>query len=387
VASGGNGVFTAGRPGEQRGVGILDVARHAGVSAATVSRALRGLPNVSRDTRTKVLTAADELGYAASPLASALATGRMRSVGVVLPQAGRWFFAEVLGGIEAALRRHGYDLVLHVLADDNRRAEFFGSLPVRRRVDALLLVSLAVSDAEAAVLHELGLPLAWVGEPVAGVHGELVDDTEAARLAVRHLVDLGHRRVAAIGGPLDGPRASAPAVRRTSGYREVLADAGLEARPEWLRDGEFTPDGARRAVLELFTQIGPDDEPPTALFCQSDEMAFGALGALRDLGLRCPEDVSVVGLDGHELAATFDLTTVAQPVQDLGAHAARWLVGRLAASPDDEDDEDDEVEDVTEDVDDTYEELRVHAVRLDVRGSTAPPRGRAQAVRSVASSG
>jgi DNA-binding LacI/PurR family transcriptional regulator len=314
----------------------------------------------------------------------------MRSVGVVLPQAGRWFFAEVLGGIEAALRRHGYDLVLHVLADDNRRAEFFGSLPVRRRVDALLLVSLAVSDAEAAVLHELGLPLAWVGEPVAGVHGELVDDTEAARLAVRHLVDLGHRRVAAIGGPLDGPRASAPAVRRTSGYREVLADAGLEARPEWLRDGEFTPDGARRAVLELLTQIGPDDEPPTALFCQSDEMAFGALGALRDLGLRCPEDVSVVGLDGHELAATFDLTTVAQPVQDLGAHAARWLVGRLAASPDDEDDEDDdedEVDDVSEDVDDADEELRVHAVRLDVRGSTAPPRGRAQAVRSVASSG
>src|SRR6185312_12924832 len=93
-----------------RGIGIMDVARRAGVSAATVSRALRGLPNVSRETRTKVLTAADDLGYAASPLASALATGRMRSVGVVLPYAGRWFFAEAVRGIEAALRRHGYDL-------------------------------------------------------------------------------------------------------------------------------------------------------------------------------------------------------------------------------------------------------------------------------------
>jgi DNA-binding LacI/PurR family transcriptional regulator len=377
-----NGVNTAGRPGEQRGVGILDVARHAGVSAATVSRALRGLPNVSRDTRTKVLAAADELGYAASPLASALATGRMRSVGVVLPQAGGWFFAEVVRGIEAALRRHGYDLVLHVLADAGRRAEFFGSLPVRRRVDALLLVSLDVSDHEAAVLHELGLPLAWVGEPVAGVHGELIDDTEAARLAVRHLVDLGHRRIAAIGGALDGPRASAPAARRTEGYREVLGDAGLEARPDWLRDGEFTPDGAHRAVLEL---LGADAAPPTALFCQSDEMAFGALGALRALGLRCPEDVSVVGLDGHELAATFDLTTVAQPVQDLGAHAARWLVGRLAAFADDEDDDEDD--DVPEDVEDGDEEPRVHGVRLDVRGSTAPPPRRAQAPPSVASSG
>jgi LacI family repressor for deo operon, udp, cdd, tsx, nupC, and nupG len=381
VASGGNGVSTAGRAAEQRGVGILDVARHAGVSAATVSRALRGLPNVSRDTRTKVLAAADELGYAASPLASALATGRMRSVGVVLPQAGRWFFAEVVRGIEAALRRHGYDLVLHVLGDDNRRAEFFGSLPVRRRVDALLLVSLDVSDHEVAVLHDLGLPLACVGEPVAGVHGELVDDTEAARLAVRHLVDLGHRRIAAVGGALDGPRMSAPGVRRTAGYREALAGAGLDARPEWLRDGEFTPEGACRAVTELLTEGA---EPPTALFCQSDEMAFGALGALRALGLRCPEDVSVVGFDGHELAATFDLTTVAQPVQDLGAHAARWLVGRLAAWDDDEDDDED---DRPEDADDVDDELRLHAVRLDVRGSTGPPPGRTQRVRSVASSG
>jgi DNA-binding LacI/PurR family transcriptional regulator len=304
----------------------------------------------------------------------------MRSVGVVLPHAGRWFFAEVLRGIEAALRRHGYDLVLHVLADENRRAEFFGSLPVRRRVDALLLVSLDVSESEAAVLHDLGLPLAWVGEPVAGVHGELVDDTEAARVAVRHLVELGHRRIAAIGGALEGPRASAPAVRRTAGYREVLDEAGLDARPQWLRDGEFTPEGARRAVTELLTA---DAEPPTALFCQSDEMAFGALGALRGLGLRCPEDVSVVGIDGHELAATFDLTTVAQPVRELGAHAARWLVARLAASEDDEDDEDDE--DGTGD--DPGEELRVHPLRLDVRASTAPPRRRAQRVRSVASSG
>jgi LacI family repressor for deo operon, udp, cdd, tsx, nupC, and nupG len=384
VANGGSGVSTAGRAADQRGVGILDVARYAGVSAATVSRALRGLPNVSRDTRTKVLAAADELGYAASPLASALATGRMRSVGVVLPQAGRWFFAEVVRGIEGALRRHGYDLVLHVLSDDNRRAEFFGSLPVRRRVDALLLVSLDVSDHEAAVLHDLGLPLACVGEPVAGVHGELVDDTEAARLAVRHLVDLGHRRIATVGGALDGPRTSAPGVRRTAGYREVLADAGLDAPPEWLRDGEFTPEGACRAVIELLTE---DAEPPTALFCQSDEMAFGALGALRALGLRCPEDVSVIGFDGHELAATFDLTTVAQPVQDLGAHAARWLVGRLAASPDDEDDEDDDEDDSLEAADDVDDELRVHAVRLDVRGSTGPPPGRGQRVRSVASSG
>jgi LacI family transcriptional regulator, repressor for deo operon, udp, cdd, tsx, nupC, and nupG len=357
-----------------RGIGIMDVARRAGVSAATVSRALRGLPNVSRETRTKVLTAADELGYAASPLASALATGRMRSVGVVLPYAGRWFFAEVVRGIEAALRRHGYDLVLHVLGDEGRRQEFFGSLPVRRRVDALLLVALDVSADEAAVLHELGIPLAWVGEPVEGVHGELVDDREAARVAVRHLVQLGHREIASIGGDLAGPRQAGPARRRTAGYREALTEAGLHERPGWIRDGAFTPEGAYRATTELLG--GDAQERPTAVFCQSDEMAFGALGALRDLGLRCPRDVSVVGLDGHELAATFDLTTVAQPVHDLGAHAARWLVARLAADADDEaeEDEEDEEDAELEGVAAADDELpHIHPVQLVVRGSTGRP--------------
>jgi len=121
---------------------IVDVAQRAGVSVATVSRALRDMPNVSTSTRDRVLRAAQELQYAASPLASGLVTGRVRSVGVVLPYAGRWFFAEVIRGIEEALRDHGYDLVLHVVSDDRRRADFFESLPVRRRVDALLVVAL-----------------------------------------------------------------------------------------------------------------------------------------------------------------------------------------------------------------------------------------------------
>jgi LacI family transcriptional regulator, repressor for deo operon, udp, cdd, tsx, nupC, and nupG len=309
---------------------IVDVARRAGVSVATVSRALRNMPNVSETTRDRVLRAAAELHYAASPLASGLVTGRVRAVGVVMPYAGRWFFAEVLRGIEEALRDHGYDLVLHVLADSGRRDDFFASLPVRRRVDAILVVALPLAEREVEVLRTLHVPLACVGEPVPGLHAELIDNVGAARLAVQHVVNLGHRRIACIGGDMRGPeRFSVPGLRH-QGYREALEEAGLPIHAEWERDGCFTARGGERAMTELLSQPGGR---PTAVFCQSDEMAFGALRALRHSGLRCPDDVSVVGLDDHELSETFDMTTVAQPVLAQGAVAARWVVSRIEGSP------------------------------------------------------
>jgi LacI family repressor for deo operon, udp, cdd, tsx, nupC, and nupG len=333
---------------------IVDVARRAGVSVATVSRALRDMPNVSRSTRDRVLKAAADLQYAASPLASGLVTGRVRSVGVILPYAGRWFFAEVVRGIEEALREDGYDLVLHVLADARRRRDFFSSLPVRRRVDAVIVVALPLDHREIELLRSLGLPMACVAEPMSGVHGERIDNAAAARLAVQHLVNLGHRRIACIGGDLDGPeRFSVPGLR-TEGYRQAMADAGLTVRTDWERDGRFTARGGELAMTALLSQPGGR---PTAVFCQSDEMAFGALRALRRSGLRCPDDVSIVGVDDHELAETFDMTTVAQPVVAQGAAAARWAVKALQ---------------VGTDAHTPVDEVNIHPARLVLRGSTGP---------------
>ena len=333
---------------------IVDVAKRAGVSVATVSRALRDLPNVSQVTRDRVLRAAQELQYTASPLASGLVTGRVRAVGVILPYAGRWFFAEVVRGIEEALREEGYDLVLHVLADGRRREEFFSSLPVRRRVDAVIMVALPLGGVEVGLLRSLGLPMACVAEPTAGVHGDRIDNVAAARLAVQHLLNLGHRRIACIGGDLEGPeRFSVPGLR-TNGFRAALADAGLTVRSDWERDGRFTARGGELAMTALLSQPGGR---PTAVFCQSDEMAFGALRALRRSGLRCPDDVSIVGLDDHELAETFDVTTVGQPVADQGASAARWVVRAL------------------QDGVDTHlpvNDVVIHPARLVLRGSTGP---------------
>lgn len=333
---------------------IIDVAQRAGVSAATVSRALRDMPNVSKATRDRVLRAAEELQYTASPLASGLVTGRVRAVGVILPYAGRWFFAEAVRGIAEALREEGYDLVLHVLADVRRRREFFASLPVRRRVDAVIVVALPLDDREIDLLRGLGLPLACVAEPMNGVHGDRIDNVATARLAVQHLLNLGHRRIACIGGDLHGPeRFSVPGLRM-EGFRAAMAEAGLEVPESAELNGRFTAHGGELAMSGLLSQPGGC---PTAVFCQSDEMAFGALRALRRSGLRCPDDVSIIGVDDHELAETFDVTTVAQPVLAQAASAARWVVRALEEGPDPQQSVDDVV---------------IHPARLVLRGSTAP---------------
>jgi len=351
----------AGRPPARSGVpvaraSIVDVAARAGVSVATVSRALRNMPNVSPATKERVLAAAAELDYTVSPLASGLVTGRINAVGVVLPYAGRWFFAEVLRGIEEVLRGHGYDLTLHVLADGTRRLGFFETLPLRRRVDAVLVVGLPLDAREIAALRSLGVPLVGVGEPLTGVHGERVDNVAAARIAVQHLINLGHRRIGCIGGDLEGPERFSVPRWRTQGYREALIAAGIERHPGWECDGKYTAAGGESAMTTLLAQPGG---APTAVFCQSDEMAFGALRALRHSGLRCPGDISIVGIDDHELAYTFDLTTVAQPVAAQGAAAAQWLLRRLDPSA-----EENEADNAS---------VHFHDVRLVLRATTGPP--------------
>ena len=344
----------AGSPGGRARVSIVDVAQRAGVSVATVSRALRAMPNVSSATRERVLAAADELQYTASPLAAGLVTGRIRSVGVVTRYAGRWFFAEVVRGIEEALHAGGYDLVLHVVGDPARRAAFFADLPLRRRVDAVLVVGLPLDEQELVVLRGLNVPLACVGEPIPGLHGERIDNVAAARTATQHLINLGHRRIAMIGGSAEESRGNGVPGQRAQGYRAALAAAGLEIRAEWECDGRFTAQGGELAMTNLLSRQGGR---PTGVFCQSDEIVFGALRALRRSGLACPGDVSVVGFDDHELAETFDVTTIAQPVAAQGAAAARWLVDQLEGrrpGP--------------------GSDVQLHAVRLVLRGSTGPVR-------------
>lgn len=305
---------------------IEDVARRAGVSIATVSRALRGLPDVATSTRDRVLNAASELNYVASPFAARLASGRTTTIGLVVPFVNRWFFGEVIATVETALRHAGYDLLLYNLGDEDGRARFFEVMPMRKRVDGVLVASLVLDDAEFAALTELKYPVGLLGLEREGFLSARIDDVAAARTAVDHLIGLGRRRIALIGGDTDDPMAFTPPLHRRDGYRDALREAGLPADPELERLGYFTVEGGRLAARDLLAL--PDR--PTAIFAESDEMACGALREIRDAGLRVPEDVAVIGFDDQPLAELLDLSTIRQPVADQALDVTTRLLAQIA---------------------------------------------------------
>jgi LacI family transcriptional regulator, repressor for deo operon, udp, cdd, tsx, nupC, and nupG len=305
---------------------IEDVAKLAGVSIATVSRSLRGLPDVAASTRDKVLAAARELDYVASPFAARLASGRSSTIGVVVPFVNRWFFAEVLGSVESVLSEAGYDLLLHNLGNSAGREHFFTTLPVRKRVDAVVVVSLALSDDEVEALKTLDLPIGLLGAVHPGFFSVRIDDVAAAKQAVQHLVSLGHTRIAVIGGDTDDPMRFTPPHHRLTGYRETLVEAGITPDESLERLGYFTVDGGEAAMRELLALA----ERPTAVFAESDEMAYGAIRAIRKAGLRIPEDIAVIGFDDHATADVLDLSTIRQPVAEQGSQLAAALLACLA---------------------------------------------------------
>ncbi|UUU25597.1 LacI family DNA-binding transcriptional regulator [Streptomyces sp. DSM 40750] len=303
---------------------INDVARAAGVSASTVSRALRGRAGVSDEVRDRITAIADQLGYTASRSASSLASGRTYTIGVLVPYVGRWFFGTVLDAAEKVFSAAGYDVLLYNLGSPETRKRFFTKLPVRKRVDAVLTL-LIPDDEESAALRSLGVPLATtVGGPRPGFTVVGIDDRAGTESAVRHLVNLGHRRIGMISGS-SGPLHWTTPIERRNAYLDVLADAGIAHDPALEADGDYTVEGGERAMTELLAA----SRPPTAVFAQSDEMAMGALRAVRRHRLKVPDDVSVVGFDDHELADVLGLTTVAQPVAEQGAEAARLLLRQL----------------------------------------------------------
>ncbi len=306
---------------------IADVARLAGVSKSTASRALSGHGYVSRETRSRVERAASEIGYVPSSIASSLATGLTRNVGVVIPFVNRWFFAEVLEGIESALITAEYDLTLYRLHDDaERRQRIFDYFLARKRVDAVIAVGISLSAHEVRSLNSLGKPIVGIGGDVPAISTLSIDDASASRFLTEHLVSLGHTRIMHLGGDQHEQMDFAVHARRLAGVRDALAATGLSHSHDFRAVAYSIPGGYAGGLAVL----SDPSHRPTAIVAGCDEIAIGVILAAHELGIDVPSQLSVVGIDGHVLADMFGLTTLEQHPTTQGERAVRLIMDRLS---------------------------------------------------------
>ncbi len=309
---------------------IVDVANAAGVSISTASRALRGLNRVSPATRAKVEDAARRLRYVASPTGSALASGQTRVIALVTPFITRGYFAAAVSAIEKQLRGHGYQAMLFDLeeASFERRMTLSESM-LWKRVDGVIILNVPLSEEEQALLDRLGLPIVSLGTVLNGEPCVRIDDAAAMRTAIEHLVTLGHLDIAYVGDVgLDAALTETPHARLDA-FRETLRSHGLTPNEDWVLRSDWTAASGQKAAHRLFNA----SPQPTAVAAGDDDIAIGVLIGARQLGLRVPEDVSVIGIDDHEFSELLGLSTVRQDVVALGATAARMLLDLLSGGP------------------------------------------------------
>ena len=314
---------------------IEEVALAAHVSRSTVSRVINNHPSVRPQVRERVEHVIAQLRYSPRAAARSLASRRTQSVGLLIPRSAALifsdpFFPHVIQGITETCSRRGYFLMLSMVTAE-REQDFYERVIAGHHVDGLMMLSSDVDDPILPMLIRDSTPLVLVGRHpyLPHISSADVDNLGGARAAVRHLIELGHERIATITGPLY----MAAAMDRRDGYKQALAEARIPVRPELIREADFTQAGGHLAMSELLRL----DQPPTAVFTASDPMAVGAMRAIIEAGYSVPADISLVGFDDLPLSQmlTPPLTTVHQPLYELGAAAADLLLNRLEQHGDD----------------------------------------------------
>lgn len=305
---------------------IRDVAKKAGVGVGTVSRVLNNSAGVSESTRQKVLQAIEELDYRPSPVARRLSTGgRSMAIGIIIPYFTRPAFVGRLQGVEAVLANSPYDLILYNTETPERRDHVFYRIPLERRVDGLLIISLNLPQQCIDLCNRFKIPIVLVDSEHPDHTSISIDDIDGGSQVIRHLVELGHRKIAYISDLPDELFGSQASRKRLEGMKKVLAAEGISFNPAYHKQGAHS----RVVAHELTHELLSLNEPPTAIFAASDTQALGVIEAVQQRGLRVPEDISVVGYDDIEVAKYVGLTTVHQPLAESGEEGITSLLNLL----------------------------------------------------------
>jgi len=305
---------------------IRDVARLANVSIATVSAVINGKGGVSDKLVQRVRQAMEVLDYQPNQVARSLKVRQTNTIGMVIPDVTNPFFTDLMRGVESEARRNNYSVIFCNADEDPELERRQLSMLFSRRVDGVLL---APTDSHTAQdrLIQRRFPLVFFDRVPADFSGAAVvtDNLDASREAARHLIDLGHRRIAIIAGRLN----LSNGLQRLEGFRRALQEAGIPLPEAYVRVGDFRLEASYQCGLELMRL----PEPPTAVFCCNNKMTLGLMRALGELRIPCPERVSVLGFDDFDWAVNFSprLTTVAQPTYQMGKIAVELLLSRLRA--------------------------------------------------------
>lgn len=336
-------------------VTVKDIAKKAGVSHSTVSRALHSNPLISEETKVRIQQLALEMGYLPSAAARSLKTKHSHALGVIVSAIDDPFFSGILQGVEGIAQKRGYSVLMAASQRDHEREQAIVQDMRKRQVDGLIICSASFSTEQLRKLLDYGIPIVVVNNQAAEEYRYSIyhDDVDGSQQVTQHLIKLGHKRIAYLGNSLSGRTT----LDRLTGFRQEMESAGLDIPHEYVFEvaGSSPEDGFN--ALNHFLNL---PNRPTALFCFNDMLAIGVLKGLHAAGIRVPEGFSVVGFDNIVFSAYTNpsLTTLDQPKRHIGAEAARLILGLLDPLASEEA---------------PGQEIQKLKGRLLIRQSTAPP--------------
>jgi len=315
-------------------VTIYDVAKKAGVGIGTVSRVINNSPQISPKTREKVLKVIKELKYQPYSMAQGLARKRTNTIACIVPFLTGYFYFELLNGVQQAISNYGYDLILYSVNLSEKKEAIFKRTLRERRVDGVLIISIPISDYYAKKFNQSKLPVALVDNFHKDLDSITIENREGAFLATQHLINIGHVKI----GMINGNLTSVPSQTRLQGFKDALTKNEIVPDERYIinvdnnedheinhNDGFNKAAGykAMRKLLEI------EENRPTAVFVSSDIQAVGAINAIQEKGLKMPDDIAIVSFDGIELSEYLGLTTMKQPMFEMGNLAVEQLIKKI----------------------------------------------------------